>query len=178
MSSHVILQRKRPRAIGPEAEGRTLKQQSDASRRARAQWGPKRALPKKADDSGVLTWNSNGTLQTLAITDHIPGTSDTQTCNYLYDDLQRLSSSNCGALWGQNFTYDAFGDINKSVPAGSNGLTFAPVYTSANQFYSIPGVTVKYDTNGNLLTDNLNTYTWDGYGKMATVSTGSTTVTV
>jgi RHS repeat-associated protein len=33
-------------------------------------------------------------------------------------------------------------------------------------------VTVKYDTNGNLLTDNLNTYTWDpNWGNPATVAT-------
>jgi hypothetical protein len=46
------------------------------------------------------------------------------------------------------------------------------------EFTSIPGVNVSYDRNGNLLTDNLNTYTWDPYfGNMLTVSTGSTTVT-
>jgi integrase len=58
MSSQVILQRKRPRAVGPEPEGRTLKQQSDAFRRARAQWGPKKISPKKADD-GPWTWPIN-----------------------------------------------------------------------------------------------------------------------
>ena len=37
---------------------------------------------------------------------------------------------------------------------------------------------MSYDGNGNLLTDNLNTYTWDPYwGVMTSVSTGSTTVT-
>jgi hypothetical protein len=45
-------------------------------------------------DKGTLTWNTNGTLKTLAIVDGISGTSDSQTCNYVYDDAQRVSSAN------------------------------------------------------------------------------------
>ena len=126
-------------------------------------------------DTGTLTWNPNGTLQTLAINDLIPGTSDSQTCNYLYDDLQRLSTSNCGALWTQNFTYDAFGNASKSGTG-----SFLPNYSATtNQFTSIPGITAPYyDSNGNLIKDNLNTYTWDpNWGNMVSVNTGSTNVT-
>lgn len=123
-------------------------------------------------DVGALIWNTNGTLNQLKITDQITGTSDSQTCNYLYDDLQRLSSSNCGTPWSQTFTYDVFGNITKN---GSS--SFVPSYSlTQNQFTSIPGRTVSYDGNGNLLTDNLNTYTWDAYGRMSTVNTGSATV--
>jgi YD repeat-containing protein len=64
---------------------------------------------------------------------------------------------------------------------GDGGLSFLPTYWTSpptNQFMSLTGVSVKYDANGNLLTDNLNTYTWDpNWGNMSTVSTGSTTVT-
>jgi RHS repeat-associated protein len=124
-------------------------------------------------DVGALTWNTNGTLNQLKITDGITGTTDSQTCNYLYDDLQRLSSSNCGAIWTQNFTYDAFGNITKT-----GNSQFMPGYSpTQNQFTSIPGRNVSYDGDGNLLTDNLNTYTWDVYGRMSTVNTGSATVT-
>jgi RHS repeat-associated protein len=124
-------------------------------------------------DVGALSWNSNGTLSQLKITDQIPGTSDSQTCNYMYDDLQRLSTANCGTPWSQTFTYDPFGNITK------NGtLSFIPGYSpTTNQFTTIPGRNVSYDGNGNLLTDNLNTYTWDVFGHMSTVSTGSATVT-
>jgi RHS repeat-associated protein len=88
------------------------------------------------------------------------------------NDLQRISSANCGAIWTQNFAYDTFGNITKT---GSSA--FIPGYSpTQNQFTSIPGRTVSYDGNGNLLTDNLNTYTWDVYGHTSTVSTGSTTV--
>jgi RHS repeat-associated protein len=132
-------------------------------------------------DAGTLTWNPNGTLNKLVINDQIPGTADSQTCTYGYDDLQRVSGVSCGALWSQTFTYDAFGNITKSGTGA-----FAPSYTFTvnnnsvftNQYFSIPGVSVSYDANGNLLTDNVNTYTWDpNWGTMTTVSTGATTVT-
>jgi RHS repeat-associated protein len=130
-------------------------------------------------DSGTLTWNSNGTLGQLAIADNVPGTGDSQTCTYGYDDLKRISSVNCGALWGQTFTYDAFGNISKNVPSGSAGLIFNPTYNiSSNRLATLPsGASPIYDTNGRLLQDNLNSYTWDNYGDMVTGSNGSTTVT-
>src|SRR5271154_33246 len=107
-------------------------------------------------DKGTLTWNTNGTLQKLAIVDNIPGTADSQTCNYQYDDVQRVSSALCGSIWGQTFTYDSFGNITKS-----GNSTFAPLYSSTTNQFTISGTNVKYDANGNLLTDNLNCYTWD-----------------
>ncbi len=58
MSSQIILEKKRPKTIGPWFESRTPKQQSDSFRRARAQWGPKKTLPRKADD-GPWTWPIN-----------------------------------------------------------------------------------------------------------------------
>jgi hypothetical protein len=36
-------------------------------------------------DTGQMTWNANGSLQKLGITDNITGTSDTQTCSYTHD---------------------------------------------------------------------------------------------
>ena len=130
-------------------------------------------------DSDTLTWNSNGTLGQLAIADNVSGTTDSQTCTYGYDDLKRISSVNCGTLWGQTFTYDAFGNISKNVPSGSAGLIFNPTYnTSSNRLATLPsGASPMYDTNGKLLQDNLNSYTWDHYGDMVTASNGSTTVT-
>jgi RHS repeat-associated protein len=138
------------------------------------------------NDTGRLTWNANGTLNKLVIADSLTGTADSQTCNYLYDDLGRNGLKpglpgpptnygvNCSTAWQQNFTYDPFGNITK---AGSGA--FQPTYSpTTNQFLSIPGVTKSYDANGNLLTDNLNTYTWDPtWGNMLSVNTGSTTVT-
>ena len=131
-------------------------------------------------DAGTLTWNANGTLQQLAINDQIPSTADSQTCTYAYDDLRRISNTTCGTFWVQNFTYDPFGNIAKTVPTGDGGQPFQPTYWTSpptNQFTALPGVSLSYDNNGNLKTDNLNTYSWDAAGRMATVSTGGATVT-
>ena len=132
-------------------------------------------------DAGTLTWNPNGTLTKLVINDQIPGTADSRTCTYGYDDVHRVSNVTCGTFWVQNFTYDAFGNITKNVPVGDGGGSFLPTYWTSpptNQFTALTGATPSYDANGNLLTDNLNSYAWDpNWGTMTTVSTGSTTVT-
>jgi RHS repeat-associated protein len=124
-------------------------------------------------DSGTLTWNANGTLDSLSISDAISGTSDSQTCSYTYDDLGRVGgqdangySVDCGTNWQQLFTYDAFGNIVKS---GSS--SFAATYSVSTNQFSLGGGGVSYDSNGNLLTDNLNTYTWDpNWGNVTSVN--------
>ena len=56
MSSSVSVKRKHPNNIEPCFEGRTSEERSDFFRRAaRAQWGPKKIPPKKAND-GPWTW--------------------------------------------------------------------------------------------------------------------------
>ena len=106
------------------------------------------------------------------ISDAIPGTNDTGTCNYTHDDLARVASVNCGNTgWRQNFSYDAFGNITKDS-TGYTGQSFMPGYSPAtNQFTSLPGITPTYDGNGRLTSDGANTYTWSVYGKLATVDT-------
>jgi RHS repeat-associated protein len=105
---------------------------------------------------GNLTWNPNHTLASQNITDPFDG-ADQQNCSYTHDDITRLASVNCGAIFSQTFSYDAFGNISKS-----GTYSFQPTYNSAtNRFSSIPGTTVSYDTNGNVLSDGSHTYTWD-----------------
>jgi RHS repeat-associated protein len=121
-------------------------------------------------DIGTLTWNSNGSLKQLAITDAL-NSADSQTCTYSHDDLSRIASVNCGAsIWQQNFSYDAFGNITKTVPTGGTGNSFQPTYNSAtNRMSSVAGFTPTYDANGNTLTDPSHTYIWDAAGRPVTV---------
>ena len=70
---------------------------------------------------GNLTWNANGTLQALAITDPL-NSANSQTCTYGYDDLVRISSAGCGATWSQTFSFDPFGNISKSGTGTFQGL--------------------------------------------------------
>src|SRR5208337_298184 len=120
--------------------------------------------------TGNLTWNQNGTLQQLAITDPFDSANQ-QTCTYAYDDLARIGNVNClnpqsQPIWTQAFTPpDPFGNVQKT---GSNGGTsWLPTYTTppTNQYSSIPGVTGPYyDSNGNVIKDGFHSYTWDAEG--------------
>ena len=120
--------------------------------------------------TGNLTWNANSTLHTQAITDALNST-DTQTCNYLYDDLTRIASANCGSVWSQTFSYDIFGNISKSGSA-----SFAASYNPAtNRISTVGGFTPTYDANGNTLTDPAHTYGWDSQGKPVSIDAVSLT---
>jgi RHS repeat-associated protein len=106
--------------------------------------------------TGALTWNTNGTVQQLAVSGQPP-------CSYTYDDLARLSSANCGTTWTQNFGYDAFGNITKTVPTGSSGASFAAIYGSGNH---VTNFGESYDAMGNTTKDNLgNSYSYDAEGR-------------
>jgi RHS repeat-associated protein len=116
---------------------------------------------------GALTWNPNHTLQSLNITDPFNST-DTQNCSFSHDDLTRLASANCGSVWSQTFAYDAFGNISKS-----GTYSFLPIYKNTNglttnRYVSIPGTTVSYDADGNVLSDGSHTYSMDSAGKAIT----------
>ena len=114
--------------------------------------------------SGTLNWNPNGSLQKLVVADPF-NSADAQTCTYSADDLVRISSVSCnsGAVWGQQFTYDAFGNLTKTVPTGATGITWQPGYSSSTNRYTLGGT--SYDANGSVLKDTFNIYTWDAEGK-------------
>jgi RHS repeat-associated protein len=118
---------------------------------------------------GNLSWNKNGTLRALATTDGF-NTANSQNCTYLYDDLIRAKSAQCASAWGQTFSYDAFGNIQKS---GSS--SFQATYTpTTNRIASLPGVAVAYDADGNLTSDGTHTYSWSAENHQTAV--GSTSV--
>jgi RHS repeat-associated protein len=114
---------------------------------------------------GNLTWNPNGSLGTLAITDPI-NSANAQTCNYTHDDLSRIASDSCtGSGWSQTFTYDAFGNITKN-----GNSSFQPSYSYlTNHMTLIGGSTPSYDNDGNVLNDFLHSYTYDVYGHPITI---------
>ena len=112
-------------------------------------------------DTGVLGWNANGSLGSLAITDQI-NSANSQTCSYTHDDLSRVANVNCGSAWGQTFTYDPFGNLTKS---GSSA--WMPGYNNNNRF-TLAGT--SYDSNGNLTNDATNTYAYDVNGNVITLN--------
>ncbi len=124
-------------------------------------------------DSATLGWNSNGTLGSLAVADNIPGTADSQSCTFSYDDLTRSSGISCGTKGRQSFSYDPFGNISKT--ANGLGLSFQPTSYNASNQPVVSGM--SFNANGNATTDNLgNQYTWDpNWGTASSV--GSVTIT-
>ncbi len=132
-------------------------------------------------DTGYLSWNQNGTLLSLSIVDGF-NASGTQYCTYGnsdpltvgYDELGRLLSVQCENvydinLWGRTFSYDQYNNLTKTVPPGDTGISFAPGYSSANNRFQ-NGST--YDSNGNLLTDTFNAYTWNQDNHVLTLNAG------
>jgi len=117
--------------------------------------------------TGTPSWNANGTLRGLTIVDGVNSGADSEVCDYGtssipgYDEIGRLTRVNCmngsTPVWGQNFTYDAYDNLSKTVPPGQTGTTWTPTYNTANNQYSQG----TYDSNGNLLTDTFHTYTWN-----------------
>lgn len=123
-----------------------------------------------ASVTGNLTWNTNGTLFQLAITDGF-NSGGTQTCNYGHDDLMRINSASCGSPWSQTFSYDPFGNISKS-----GSISWQPTYTNIYNQYQAGWKGVSYDANGNLKYDTFNTYAWNPDRTLATVIPGNTAV--
>ena len=117
---------------------------------------------------GSLTWNANGSLGSLAITDPF-NTANSQVCTYAHDDLGRTWSTDSVApgtqtqLWQQTFNFDTFGNVSKTGTS-----SFAVGYSSStNQINS--GTSYGYDTNGNLTSiasDGSHVYTWDSDGNL------------
>jgi RHS repeat-associated protein len=122
--------------------------------------------------TGVIGWNALGTPSSLNITDAF-NAADTQDCLFAHDDLVRVATVNCGPIWGQSFTYDAFGNITKTVLSGSSGTSFQPTYAipSTNRIASLPSFTPTYDANGNLTKDPQHQYGWDSDGRPVTIDT-------
>ncbi len=119
---------------------------------------------------GNLTWNANGTLNQLAITDPL-NSSDQQTCTYTYDDLARIASANCAPNWNQSFTADPFGNLTKTG-LGGGAISFQPTYNAATNRVSQVGSSVPgYDADGDVTSDSVHSYAWDSDGNSVTIDT-------
>jgi YD repeat-containing protein len=121
--------------------------------------------------AGALTWNADGALRNLAVTDGF-NAGGTQTCNFGtasvmgYDDLGRLLSVDCGSTWAQAFSYDRYGNLTKS---GSLTWARAACHNGNNQYNTTLSPLISYDASGNLLNDSFHKYTWDANGHPASI---------
>src|SRR6185437_13794693 len=121
---------------------------------------------------GNLTWNTNASLRQLAISDPFTA-GNSQVCNYKYDDLARLGTTDCGTVFAQAYNYDAFGNIAK---AGT--ISFQPTYNPAtNRYSTLPAGTPAYDANGFVNADGFHVYSYDVEGKIAQIDSGGVVMT-
>lgn len=122
--------------------------------------------------TGTLNWNPNGTLASLQIVDGF-NSGGSQTCysnsssalGYGYDDVGRLVEFDCGSgNWGQQFSYDQYDNLTKTVISGRTGTTWNPGY---NQNYNqVSGAT--YDASGDMTNDGSgHHFGWDPFNKIA-----------
>jgi YD repeat-containing protein len=87
-----------------------------------------------------------------------------ETVTYTYDSLNRLLTAN-GSGWGQQYGFDAFGNLlSKTVTAGSGPSLSQAVNTANNQ---IVGGT--YDANGNTGVALTNQLAYDAENRLSSV---------
>jgi RHS repeat-associated protein len=128
--------------------------------------------------SGSLAWNANGTPGNLWTVDTVPGNGGGSgiTVNYNYDDLGRLWKASGGDL-SQTYSYDKYGNLATSGSPYSwnppSGYNLDNRYVTEG---SCNGTGICYDTEGNLLSDTFNTYTWNAENKLVGETSGSITL--
>jgi YD repeat-containing protein len=122
--------------------------------------------------SGTWTWNANGTPSSKAIVNPFDTVNGSQTCAYAFDGLSRITGVGCtnGStnVWGQNFAYDLFGNITKTIKSGFGGQKWTPSYSTTNNQYT--GAPFTYDSDGRITNDSFNIYTWSSDGKIMSVT--------
>jgi RHS repeat-associated protein len=89
---------------------------------------------------------------------------NSQTVNYTYDSLNRLTAAQATGGWGESYTYDGFGNLSGISPTGQGGETWsALINESTNRLQG-----VNYDANGNQIGDQVHTnYVWNVDNRMA-----------
>ncbi len=96
------------------------------------------------------------------------GQAVTMTIAYAYDPLYRLARADYGDGTYFAYTYDAVG--NRLAEGTAGGTVNASVYDAANRLVSRDGVPYTWDANGNLLSDGVNTYTYNHANRLVSVS--------
>ena len=101
---------------------------------------------------------------------HCCGDTDTSSTTGYFDSAFLEGTP----VWGQTFSYDAFGNIVKSG-SSSFQATYSP---STNRMATIAGSTPTYDMDGNVTNDFLHSYTWDSAGRPIVIDGVSVTTDV
>ena len=112
-----------------------------------------------------------------------PGTEDPRGSEYFnYDPLGRLSSAHTGVVssstpgtWSLSWGYDRFGNRLSQTLNGGNLSVYQPNFTVDPATNRITGY--QYDNAGNLTSDGVNTFTYDGANRMTKFDTSGASYT-
>lgn len=112
----------------------------------------------------------------MGIADNLQG-NRTQT--FGYDNLNRISTAQSAATsgtdcWGQSFGYDAWANLLAENVTKCSGTQLSVGVNSQNQ---ITNSSISYDASGDMLTDGVNTYTYDAENRISTVNGTAATYT-
>jgi RHS repeat-associated protein len=126
--------------------------------------------------SQSLTWNNVGNITSISATNGLSGTR-----NYTYDQINRLTArTTTGALNSTHpaltWNLDAVGNRTSIVLNGTT-TTYSLNSTQLNQYSTVGGSSLTWDTRGNLLTDGTRTLTYDADNRLATAAASGTTAT-
>ena len=94
---------------------------------------------------------------------------------FVYDDLNRLKSSQVQGNAEQGFTYDATGNILSKSGIGTYNYAVGPNTPLPHAVKSVSGIpgTFVYDANGNLLSGAGRTVTWTSFDMPLTITKGA-----
>ncbi len=134
----------------------------------------------EATASGSSTPNVQDLTYTFDTIGNMASRTDTNralTENFGYDALNRLVSSNVNSSNLKTIAYDALGNITSKSDTGT--YTYGGVGQPVHGVTAITGpvtTTFTYDANGNMLTGNNRTITWNAANQPLTITRGGSTV--
>ncbi len=87
--------------------------------------------------------------------------------SYSYDPTDQVTAANYGSGKTDAYAYDPMGNRSTATLAKNSGATTSYTTNTANQYTAISGQTAPtFDANGNLLSGNGVTYTWDSENRL------------
>jgi RHS repeat-associated protein len=106
---------------------------------------------------------------------------------YAYDTLNRVSQGGDTSHWGEQYGYDAWGNMLSKTAVRGSGTQFSVTANGNNQLSNLTydaagqvtldqlGNHFTYDAEGRILTGGAGTYTYDGDGNRVVKTSGGTT---
>lgn len=126
------------------------------------------------NESASLTYDNDGRRKTLTLPNGVQVSYGYDAASELTAINYSLGSSTIGSLI---YAYDTIGrrvsvggeSARTGIPSALSNAT----YNAANEVTQFGPETLAYDANGNLISDGVNTYTWNARNQLVAISGGS-----